>query len=378
MILKKFRIVRRNFYLLNIQSAGIYARIKNKLIRGFRSGLLFFNGTNKLEVTSPGMEWAYYYKNVVMPNFGRSIFDRNSYILLINGSFGDVFPNLALLKAFYEKYESNIEVLISTRWIELTERFNYPFVKYVLLENENLFRYTLMLRQASFALVKGYPYPLLPTLHPHMGEAVLSQRISDYEIKKLILGLPKGCKMDLPKLETERLANLKKIFSDLECTPGKTLIISLKRNSMPPIPKSTRVKIINFFEINSDLDIMVNDAETFDRIGFDTEGLTRAKIIRIPCDCPIEMVNYAGLHLGISSGLGVILGTFPVQAKLAYLVDTTKTTVLNNNFETDSYAFNSVLNSCKDEIVKSNIIKEFIYTEDGIEKALEQVLQWVK
>jgi len=98
----------------------------------------------------------------------------------------------------------------------------------------------------------------------------------------------------------------------------------------------------------------------------------------MPSDCTIEIVNVAGFHLGISSGLGVILGTFPVKAKLAYLVDITKTTVLNNNFSVNAYAFNSVLNSCKDEIEKSNIIKDFLYSDEDIEKSLVSILDWIK
>lgn len=368
----------RNFYLLNIPLASFYARLKNKIIRIRNKIASAFNGTNKLEVCSPGMEWAYYYKNVVMPTFGRTIFDKNAYILLLGGSYGDIFLNLALLKSFHEKFQSDIKVLISPRWFALTERFNYPFIEYIFLKNENLYRYTLMLRQSSFALVKGYPYPLLPTLHPHMGEAVLSGRISDYEVKKLLLGLSKDDVMHIPAVTTDKLCELDALLRSKNCRPGHTLVVSFERNSMPPMPYDVKAEIIEMMSAHLSLDILINESQTFsDRNSFSNFS-NSAKSINVPGDYSLEFIEAAGYYLGLSHGLSALLGTMPCTAKMAIIVDITEDYVLNNNFLVPTREQNSIMNALHGHIHKKNNFKEFYFRRDNINPVIDNLISYFK
>jgi hypothetical protein len=378
MLLEKINNMRRNFHLLNNPLASYYARLKNKITRIKNSIASARNGTNDLEVTSPGMEWAYYYKNTVMPTLNRTIFDKSAFVLIVSGSYGDVFLNLALLKAFHEKFQSNIQVLISQRWFALAERFNYPFVEYILLKNENLYRYTLMLRQPSFALVKGHPYPLLPTLHPHMGEAVLSGRISDYEVKKLLLGLSKEDVMHIPAVTAHKLCELDEILLSKNCRPGHTLVISFERNSMPPMPFDVKAKIIEMMRTHLSLDILINESQTF--LGREPVNLMldKSPSINVPADYSLEFIERAGYYLGISHGLSALLGTMECTAKMAIIVDVTDDLVLNNGFLVPTREQNSIMVALHDHMHTKNNFKEFYLMRNDMNPAINNLISYFK
>jgi hypothetical protein len=378
MLLKKINNVRQNFYLLNFPLASFYARLKNKFTRIKNSITSAINGTKNLEVISPGMEWAFYYKNTVMPTLNRAIFDKSAFVLIVSGSYGDVFLNLALLKAFHEKFQSNIKVLISPRWFSLTKRFNYHFVEYIFLKNENLYRYTLMLRQSSFALVKGYPYPLLPTLHPHIGEAVLSGRISDFEVKKLLLGLSMEDVMDFPAATTDKRRELDDLLKLKNCRPGHTLVISFERNSMPPMSIDLKIKIIEMIRTHLALDILINESQTFlDRNSF-SEFFNSVNSINVPGDYPLEFIEAAGYYLGVSHGLSALLGTAECTAKMAIIVDITEDFVLNNGFLVSTREQNSIIVALHDHICKKNNFKEFYLRRNDIDPTINNLISYFK
>ena len=110
----------------------------------------------------------------------------DSYVLLLTGSFGDIFPNLALLKSFHESTGKRITVVISNRWSLLASRFSFEFVKYVLFEGRaaGLIHQALLNSGRAFMRIPGYLYPLLPTLHPLVCDFILSGRVTDYEVKR--------------------------------------------------------------------------------------------------------------------------------------------------------------------------------------------------
>ena len=231
-----------------------------------------------------------------------------------------------------------------------------------------------MLRQSSFALVRGYPYPLLPTLHPHMGEAVMSGRISDYEVKKLLLGLGKEDLMHVPAATVDKRCELDAMLKSKNCRPGHTLVISFERNSMPPMSIDLKTKIIEMMKTHLSLDILINESQTFsDRNSF-SKFSNSGNSINVPGDYPLEFIEAAGYYLGVSHGLSALLGTMECTAKMAIIVDITEDFVLNNGFLVPTREQNSIMIALHDHIHNKNNFREFYLKRNDINPAINNLI----
>jgi hypothetical protein len=313
-----------------------------------------------------------------MSKFSRPIFDKNAFILLMTGSYGDIFQNLALLHAFNKKNQSQIIVLISTRWRTLTKRFNYPFLEYIFLNNDHLYQYSLMRKQNSFALVKGYPYPLLPTLHPHLVEAIFTSRISDYEVKKLLLGLSKEDEMHIPPPTLEKREELVALLRSKNCRPGQTLIIALERNSMPAMSHDLKIEIIQILAHALNLDILINESQIPSELMLFNRSSYKVETIKVPGDYPIEFIEAAGYYLGLSHGLSALLGTEECTAKMAIIVDITEDYVWNNGFLVPTREQNSILVGLREHVCKTNDLNEFFLNTNNINPTINNLINYFR
>ncbi len=241
------------------------------------------------------------------------------YQLLVTGSYGDVFPNLALLNSFYSEYKTPIVVLLPESYASLARRFDYPYVQYVLVKGESIGRLHALLCSSGRPFIRspGYLFPVLPTLHPWVADFVLSERVTDYECKRQLLGLPVGAPFDLPALATSRTAELLDSLKNENIESGGSAMLSFHSQSNPVISLEAQLLIIKKL-ISNKIQVVMNTAssaallETYKRV-FSELPL---KYFDIPCDAPVEVVNYAGRYIGGAHGLTVILGSFISSAKL--------------------------------------------------------------
>jgi hypothetical protein len=256
------------------------------------------------------------------------------YQFLLTGSFGDIFPNLALLNNFYSHYRTPLVVLIPEAYAYLALRFNYSFVKYQLITPELQFRIHGLLCSSArpFLRSPGYLFPLLPTLHPWVADFVLSERVTDYECKRQLLGLPIGANMELPALSESRMVEIRESLKLIDFEFGNSAILSFHANSNPPVPIETQCYLVEKL-IAQKIQVVMNTAgnpmllETYKKLFNDFQ----VKYFDLPCDAPIEVVNLAGNYIGGSHGLTAILATFPSTAKLTQVEHATAGPITNNN-----------------------------------------------
>jgi hypothetical protein len=279
------------------------------------------------------MEWESYYKAFISPvAVVENQLDPQSYVLHLSGSYGDILPNLALFREFHDKYKMPISCVIPEVWRELTGRFGYPFVRYYFLNSEFdlVLRRSLVLRGHFFLREPGSVFPLLPTLHPFLGDIALSERTTDFEIKRVLLGLPPSSPFDIPPVDETRAAEIHDVLRKMGLERGNTVVISFNTNSNPTASPETQEYICDQL-VRSGFSLLINShpgsrGQTSDR-------LPGARF-SIPPDCPFEVVEYCGAYLGSLHGLTNILGGMrEVNAKLGCTEFTSAEPILNNNRE---------------------------------------------
>lgn len=318
------------------------------------------------------MEWQDHYNH----RFYTSTITRNipsdHFVIFISGSYGDIFPNLCLIDSFIKIRNANVVLVLDRKWRELVSRFHQPMLKWVFIDNESQFKASLMAEGRPFYLKPGFVFPTLPTLHPFLAEAATTERMSDYEVKRLLLGLPVGEKMRLQKLSSERLAMAKNLIIECGCRLGKTVVLSFGTNSNKPIPQEVQQILADQIAAYG-FDILINGAKTFEHI--QNQKVRNYPTANIPPDMPIEFIEAAGYHAGSIHGLSVILATFPCKSSQFILYDLTEEFTSNNGMQIRSDSL-FVTKRFKEDIVSDNILCEYGYrTIDDIGKAIDL---WLK
>ncbi len=305
------------------------------------------------------MEWKQYFKLREQITDLENSMPRNKYILFVTGSFGDVYPTLGLLSEFCRHNENGVHVLIDKKYSLLCDRFNYSGISYAILESESQLRQSLSLFRPVHALLPGKIYPTLPTLHPLIGEASLSQRITDHETKRLILGLPVGSPFNWGTASESRLNHASEILSKNNLRQGKTIIISCKNQSNSPV----NPKIIKGFIERAkklDFDVALNNAGP----GNGYEELDNCTGVSVPADLVVELHEMAGYSVTSVSGLSLVLFTQPHKAKVVSFgyINNVNTNAPNLRLKATHYTENS---NNPDICVKNDLYEDWYGDEDN-------------
>ena len=283
------------------------------------------------------MEWQLQYRNgaEMLTRVERQL-NQDEYIFFVTGSYGDIFPNLCLMEAFHSLFNKRVNIIINERWKTCSSRFQYDFLTYHFINNnfEAALRRNLPLAGRPYLREPGFIFPLLPTLHPWIAECVLTQRMTDYECKRLLLGLPYGTPLRMPDLNEERKTEIyNHLKNDLKMPSGQSAILAFSTNSNPTASIETQKFIANFLNENN-ISVFFNQAKTFDRsyVGENYEQ-DDYRTISVAADCPIEFIDYAGYYIGSTHGLTAIASTLPASAAIAqtYFEDTKR--LINNGVE---------------------------------------------
>ena len=268
------------------------------------------------------MEWEDVYKACVgyVYELERQL-PREKYLLYLTGSYGDIVTNLALLNSFYEKNGVEVIVIMPQRWELLAQRFNYGFVQYLLMDDsfEMRVRVSVCNIGRPFLREPGMLFPLLPTLHPWLAEFNRTDRISEFELRRGLLGVEVGANFDVPPLDERRLQHIHDFLKQSNVAKGKSICLSFLTNSNDPMPEWVQDLIYSTLQ-DSGFDCLINNAQSFPgkQLGsvIVPDG---AKTIDIPCDCPFEVVEYCGGFIGSVNGLTMVLGGLKVlNSRLAY------------------------------------------------------------
>ena len=235
-----------------------------------------------------------------------------SFVLLLTGSYGDIFPNLALLRSFHESTGKPVTVILSSRWSLCAARFSFGFVKYITFPPslQSQIHGAILNSGRPFKRSPGFLYPLLPTLHPLIADLILTGRVTDYEVKRLILGLEPKAPFFVPELSAARLTKVRSYLLERNIVLGKSVVLAFKTNSNPAPPHSIQMQILNHLQ-NENLDICINISDSFQELSTkESSEHRKASVVDIPCDAPVETVEMIGGYIGAAHGLTAILATF--------------------------------------------------------------------
>jgi hypothetical protein len=242
-------------------------------------------------------------------------FPQDEFILFITGSYGDVYPVLALMKSFVEHHKRPTNIILDKKYTLLASRFRLPGLKFHIVEDEKAFRWTMQIFRNLFFLEPGVIFPSLLTMHPFIGEAVVTFRLPEFlEAYRLLLELPVGAPLHWGEVSQLRKEAAERLLVDAGLRLNKTVIISLITNSGAQNPDIVN-RIIRRFE-ESEFDVAINMAGEI-LGGFSVPNET--KTISIPCDIPIEVMEAAGFMVVAHSGLGFISVVQPHNSKVVII-----------------------------------------------------------
>lgn len=273
----------------------------------------------------------------------------DNFQLLITGSYGDIFPNLALLNAFHHVNKKMITVLVGEHWKLLADRFSNDFTKFFFINGaEQNWLHTLLCSQGR-PLVRdvGYLFPTLPTLHPWVADFILTERVSDYEAKRALLGLPIGAQMELLPLKEVRSAEISDALGNLGAEKSNGVLLSFHSNSNPMVDLESQLVIARFFVERGRRVVYNVSGSRVDGIFLNQLSELGVALFDVPCDATIEVVEYLGAYVGSAHGLTAILSSFPCTAQIIQVVPPPGSLIVNNNrlITTDSLRVDKALRS---------------------------------
>ena len=257
------------------------------------------------------MEWKVH-------NIGKEVLERlcaqignADAILLLDGSLGDVYPNAALIAGFKEHHKlASVVVVVDPKYQSFGLRFASPGVRYVYLADAWKVRAHLAKFSMPYTWGPCRLYPLLPTLHPLISEACLSRRISDPEVKRLILGLPIGFPFRWGKPIESEIHDLRSRVRELAPTAKPTLLICPLNFSNIRLPLRY-LESITLIARDCGFHAFINCSEDREYLGSFDPLVSR---IKIPACSLVEAAEGFSKVITVNSGVSYILSLQPNRA----------------------------------------------------------------
>jgi hypothetical protein len=322
------------------------------------------------------VEWELFFKYFNAAKISTQNLNMSALHIFISGSYGDVFPNLALLHNVRKYHSNEVIVLIDEKWASLSYRFAQDGISFVSIGNEQAFKNSLMSEGRQYFLMPGWIYPVLPTLHPFLSDLQLDGYITDFEMKRAILRLPKEAKFELPEITNKRYLEIKKSLESAGCDLGNTCILSFENNSNPTISQNIIIELANML-IQKGITVALNVASTFNNKKWVPEALRNLPKISIPSDYPNEFVSLAGGHIGGLNGLSLILANFKTKAKIAVVADCTNPTITINGRQIKSEWWLNLSKVSPQDIYHGNNLCELNYKESQSSDFYSNARKWV-
>ena len=251
--------------------------------------------------------------------------DSEAYLLFFHGSYGDVYPNFALLESFLSEYKSKVIVIVDEKYYDLGRRFNLDGLEYFYIKNaSNLHRMITSLGKPQ-VLLKGRIYNTLPTIYPYLGELSLSYLITDADIKRLVLGLSRKSTFQFLKLGEQRCKLLRETFTSNGLQLGKTALVMPFTNSNSPLPVEDLINLAHFMRGSLGYDVAVNIGGVPERQRLQIDSMPLKQLV-VPPDALCEVAELAGVVITVISG-----SVFP----LVFQPHSARTIILMNNNNTN-------------------------------------------
>ena len=243
-----------------------------------------------------------------------SKFSNEHFVILLTGSYGDVYPTFALLNSLIRYHSTPVDVILNEKYRSLSRRFSGEGISFYFTKQDQQIRQAVCLVRPQPHLEKGKIFPALPTLFPFLAEASLTQRITTFmELYRLLFDLPKNAPLKWHGDNHDLLRDEASFFFSKQKLPEKkTLLVSLITNSQVPLNYSLQEDLLQklsrfyFIAINTTTD-------NRDKI---PSFYTKYFNIEVPAHLPTEVAALCGQTLVGYSGLAYILAVQPHEAKV--------------------------------------------------------------
>ena len=278
--------------------------------------------------------------------------EKDSFVLLVHGSFGDIYFALALLKSFNDTYKTNINIIIDVKYKNLASKYQYDFCKYLFVDNINSIAASLQTKNQKYLLCPGLIYPTLPTCHPLICEAILTERMNDTEARRLILGIPAKIKFDKGLSFENDLKTVENFFEYNKLIKNKTVIIS-------PVTNTFKIDVIHYYKTL---------AYTLKKLGFTiliniSQDKNNLKDFFIDFICTeiephllFEYSNYASFHIISFNGLYSIHTLFENTARIITIKDARNETIVSNGISINIFSCSA--STVIEDVNKNNDLTE--------------------
>ena len=256
----------------------------------------------------------------------RKFVGRDSLGLLIDGSFGDVLITLCFLEEFHKLHQRSVVVFLPAQYALFSQIYTEDGLSFVSVENSSLIRRNLATR-GHHILEPGYIYPTLPTMHPLIAEAMSSERMTDLDIRTLILGLPKESQYRFPVLPQSLLRQIDESLHSLEVDLHNAILFS---------PVTNTLKSFSIDYVEEILSILSESGTVITNVSGANESLKEialkyGAIYEIPPYGIRHISEKFGRHVIIASGLMYVLSLFKTQCRFLHLIPAAKKDFVVNN-----------------------------------------------
>lgn len=246
-----------------------------------------------------------------------SRFSKDDLIILLSGSYGDVYPPLALFHSLVKVHARHVNVILNEKYRSLAIRFAQEGVSFFFTERDVELRQSICLIRPQFGLERGKIFPALPTLFPFLAEASLSQRITTFmELYRLLFELPKESPLKWHGENIDQIRQEARLFFTKQNLPEKeTLIVSLVTHSQKPLAHDLQERVLQ--ELSRRFFVVINTAT--DKPKALPPFYSLYKNVHVPAYIPTEFAELAGRTLVGYSGLAYILAVQPHNANVLCL-----------------------------------------------------------
>ena len=307
------------------------------------------------------MEWQSYHKrNRAITSFERRLTSDN-LILFVCGSFGDIMGVLLLLRSFVAYHDLAITLLIDKKYVSLTRRFQQERVTFVLVESEQSLRILLQSSRERYALLPGEIYPTLPTLHPLVGEAVLSRRLTVVEGWRLVLRLPAKAKLYLPLLDPQNESALQSLSRNINSGNRRTLCFFIGSQSNTELPDQLLERVILSF-LSIGYDVFINETGVYDQRLNHFRTMT-VNFLRIDPAFLLEASELFTAVITPVSGVSALFSMIPHNSRVVIHRAELNTTKISGS-DNFGYTLGSALDELEEDFISNAGVKEVMWPQD--------------
>lgn len=293
----------------------------------------------------------------------------------VDGSFGDVYMQLSLLKE-YSLHNTNYAVFISKRYLKLAELALGKKSK-ILPINSTWLRSFLM-QHGVLGEVPGLPRPLLLTLYPVLPDLISRGQLNPITAYRAIINLEQAHQLEsLISIESSLLIpQCIEILKRNNLTPGRTVVLCPYNNTFSEINPAMWVSLVESLN-RLEYDVCINIAGQGSEF---PEVVTKGNyaFIEVPAHLAVTFTKLCGYFVSGLNGFSTIQWLFNKEVRGFILINSLDGhTILPKNSMSYSY-YHSLFHQDQFPHLDCCGIKELLFDPQTPEILLDLITEGIR